>query len=96
MFCAVFSYEVAERAAFERAYGPEGTWAQFFRLGEGYLGTELLRSDERYLLLDRWTSREAYEAFLAAHREENERRSAEAEALLVREERVGRSTASPR
>jgi heme-degrading monooxygenase HmoA len=89
VFCAVFSYEVAERPAFERAYGPEGTWAQFFRRGEGYLGTELLRSDERCLLLDRWTSREAYEAFLAAHREEYERRSAEAEALYLREERVG-------
>ena len=89
MFCAVFSYEVSDRPAFERAYGPDGEWARFFRGGEGYLGTELLGSGDRYLLIDRWSSRDAYEAFLAAHREEYERRSAEAEALYVREERIG-------
>jgi len=89
VFCAVFAYEVAERPAFERVYGPDGDWARFFRRGEGYLGTELLASAERYLVIDRWTSREAYGAFLAAHREEYDRRSAEADTLYVREERVG-------
>jgi heme-degrading monooxygenase HmoA len=90
VFCAVFSYWVGDRGAFERAYGPDGTWAELFRRGEGYLGTELLAGgDGRYLLIDRWGSREAYESFLAAHRDEYERRSAEAEALYEREERVG-------
>ena len=89
MFCAVFSYEVSDRAAFERAYGPDGEWAAFFRGGEGYLGTELLASGDGYLLIDRWASREAYECFLAEHREEYDRRSAAAEALYVREERIG-------
>ena len=89
MFCAVFSYEVADRPAFERAYGPDGEWARFFAGGEGYLGTELLAAGDRYLLIDRWTARDAYESFLGAHREEYERRSAEAETLYVREVRVG-------
>ena len=31
---------------FERVYGPEGDWAQFFRTGRGYVGTELLRDVE--------------------------------------------------
>ena len=29
----VFSYDVTDPAEFERAYGPEGEWAQFFRSG---------------------------------------------------------------
>ena len=95
MFCAVFRYEVADREAFERVYGPDGEWARFFAAGEGYLGTELLRSAEGYLLIDRWTSPAAYEFFLAAHAAEYVRRGAEAESLYVREERVGRYEAVP-
>ena len=89
MYSAVFSYEVADHSSFERAYGPDGGWARFFRGGEGYLGTELLASGDRYLVIDRWVSHAAYESFLAERREEYEARSAEAEALYVREERVG-------
>ena len=95
MFCAVFSYEVAEPAAFEAVYGPEGEWARFFGGGAGYLGTELLRSADGYLVIDRWASREAYAAFLASHREEYARRSAEAERLYEREERLGSFDATP-
>ena len=53
---------------FERAYGPSGEWRRLFQHGEGYLGTELLRrSDDarEYQVLDRWTSRAAYEVFRA-------------------------------
>ena len=53
---------------FERAHGPSGEWRRLFQHGEGYLGTELLRrSDDarEYLVLDRWTSRAAYEVFRA-------------------------------
>ena len=59
---------VGRESEFERAYGPSGEWANLFRLGAGYLGTELLRrSDDsgEYLTLDRWASRAAYEAFRA-------------------------------
>jgi heme-degrading monooxygenase HmoA len=69
----VFSYEVAEPAQFERVYGPDGEWARFFRGGRGFVGTELLRDMEqpgRYLVVDRWESREAYNDFVAANREE--------------------------
>ena len=69
----MFSYEVANAAEFERVYGPEGDWAQFFRPGRGYIGTELLDDVEqpgRYLVIDRWESADAYNAFVAAHREE--------------------------
>ena len=77
MIALVFSYEVRDPEAFERAYGPEGEWASFFRLGRGYVGTELLRDVEtpgRYLVVDRWQSADAYNAFAAEHREEYMRR----------------------
>jgi heme-degrading monooxygenase HmoA len=69
----VFSYEARNAEQFERVYGPEGEWAEFFRRGHGYVGTELLRDAEtsgRYLVIDRWESAEAYNAFAAEHREE--------------------------
>ncbi len=77
MLAIVFSYEARDPEEFERLYGPEGEWAGFFRSGSGYVGTELLRDLEtrgRYLLIDRWESREAYQAFVEEHREEYMRR----------------------
>jgi heme-degrading monooxygenase HmoA len=73
----VFSYEVRDAAEFERAYGPDGEWADFFRQGTGYVGTELLCDVEapgRYLVVDRWASANAYNAFVSEHREEYMRR----------------------
>jgi heme-degrading monooxygenase HmoA len=77
MIALVFSYEVRETSEFERVYGPGGEWAQFFAGAAGYIGTELLRDVElasRYLVIDRWESAEAYNAFAAANREEYMRR----------------------
>ena len=73
MIALVFSYEVRETAEFERVYGTDGEWAQFFRQGRGYIGTELLHDMEapdRYLVIDRWESADAYNAFIAERREE--------------------------
>jgi len=74
MIALVFSYEVVRDAAeFERVYGTDGEWAGFFGQGRGYIGTELLRDVEapgRYLVIDRWESADAYNAFVAAHRAE--------------------------
>ena len=77
MLALVFSYEAREPAEFEQVYGPDGEWAAFFRQGAGYVGTELLRDAEtptRYLVIDRWDSREDYAAFVEQHREEYMRR----------------------
>ena len=73
----VFSYEVRDASAFEAAYGSDGEWSQFFRGAAGYIGTELLRDVEnpgRYLVVDRWESAEAYNAFATEHRDEYMRR----------------------
>src|SRR5438270_13747396 len=77
MLTLVFSYEARDPEEFERVYGPGGEWAQFFRAGAGYVGTELLRDVElpgRYLVLDRWETPGAYQAFIEANREEYMRR----------------------
>jgi heme-degrading monooxygenase HmoA len=77
LIALVFSYDVTDVPEFERVYGPEGEWAQFFRAGSGYIGTELLRDVEipaRYLVVDRWDSREAYNAFVESNRAEYMRR----------------------
>jgi heme-degrading monooxygenase HmoA len=69
----VFSYEVHDEKEFERVFGPDGQWAEFFREGRGYVGTELLRDVEapsRYLVIDRWESADAYNTFVAERREE--------------------------
>ena len=77
LIALVFRYEARDAETFEAAYGPEGDWAQFFREGQGYIGTELLRDVEspgRYLVVDRWESAEAYNAFASEHRAEYMRR----------------------
>lgn len=79
---------------FERAYGPEGDWARLFRRAEGYLGTELLRdgadsAGPRYLTIDRWSSREAHEAFLRAHQAAYEALDRACEGLSDRESFLG-------
>ncbi len=73
MIALVFSYEVRDAPEFERVYGANGEWAEFFRQGRGFIGTELLRDVEapnRYLVVDRWESADAYNAFVAEHREQ--------------------------
>ena len=55
---------------FENVYGPEGEWAQCFRRGQGYFGTELSRdltNPQRYVTIDFWRSQAAYEAFKLQH-----------------------------
>lgn len=51
---------------FEAAYGPEGEWGRLFQKDAAFVRTALVRDPNkpgRYLTLDFWTSREAYENF---------------------------------
>lgn len=60
-----------ERVAdFERSYGPEGDWAQFFRKGRGYRRTELQKvsgTPGTYRTVDVWDSKADFEAFKSEH-----------------------------
>jgi hypothetical protein len=58
----------------------------------GYLGTELLLEAGRqghYLTIDRWSSREDHERFLAEHREAYDALDMENDALTRREVHIG-------
>jgi len=68
MFCYIWEFRANQTriAEFESAYGPGGRWAQLFRKAPGYLRTELLKDPveaNRYLTIDYWVDREAYERF---------------------------------
>jgi heme-degrading monooxygenase HmoA len=92
MIALVFVYDVPDPTAFQEEYGADGQWAQFFRQGSGYVGTELLRDLEqpgRFLVVDRWESSEAYNAFVQEHREEYMRRVDETAYLYDQELRFG-------
>jgi heme-degrading monooxygenase HmoA len=88
----VFAYETDDPARFEEVYGATGPWADFFRAGDGFVGTELLRDLEqagRYLVVDRWESSEAYNRFVAGQRAEYLRRVDETAFLYRQELRLG-------
>jgi heme-degrading monooxygenase HmoA len=92
MIALVFSYDVTDEPEFERTYGPEGEWARFFRSGTGYIGTELLKDVEipgRYLVIDRWETSDAYNAFVEANRDEYMRRVDETSFHYLHELRFG-------
>jgi quinol monooxygenase YgiN len=68
VFQILWQFETApdDSARFVDVYGPAGPWVAFFRQAPGYLGTDLFSSTAsplRFLTLDRWDSRAAYEAF---------------------------------
>ena len=94
MFVALWEYEVkpGSEKRFEKAYGPGGGWARLFRSDSNYRETRLLRDPFRaaiYLTLDFWNSREAYEKFMAAHKNEYQALDAAEEKLTSDERRIG-------
>lgn len=94
MFHIVWVFHAApERLReFVDTYGPEGGWVGLFREGAGYHDTELFRSQaepSRFLTIDRWDSRRAYEEFRRERRSDYARLDAACEALTVREEFLG-------
>ena len=92
MFVIAYSYESRDPDDFERVYGPKGEWVDFFRGGRGFVGTELLRELDnpgRYLVLDRWESRETFEQFATEHQSEYFRRSEEARVYYLQELQLG-------
>jgi hypothetical protein len=51
---------------FEKIYGPHGLWTELFAQVNDYLGTSLLKevdSENVYLAVDQWKSKDAYESF---------------------------------
>ncbi len=77
-------------AAFEAAYGPAGAWVALFCRAPARLGTELLADGSgRYLTLDRWRDRAAYDAFRQSAAADYATLDAACEALTAAEREIG-------
>jgi heme-degrading monooxygenase HmoA len=80
-------------------YGSTGLWAKFFQQSPAYLRTELLQdptTTSRYLTLDFWTSRAAYERFKTEHTADYHAIDEKCEALTENELEIGRFEVSAR
>jgi len=94
MYIILWEFRVPEarRAAFETAYDSKGAWAQLFAKGDGFLSVELLRSDEeagRYITVDRWRSRERFDAFKRDFAAEYAALDRSLEGIAASETRIG-------
>ena len=94
MYVIVWLFEVRPgcEEEFQRAYGADGDWAQFFRTGTGFVGVELLcdpRDPRQFVTIDRWKTATDYEQLSRQnsikYREIDER----CERLTVKETHVG-------
>jgi heme-degrading monooxygenase HmoA len=87
-----FQVKPKKTAEFERHYSGSGTWAAFFKQGEGYHGTVLVRDTEkpgRYLTFDLWDNVAAFHEFKAQSSEEYFRIDRQCEALTEKETCLG-------
>lgn len=94
MFIRLWQFRTSpeQAARFRTVYGPGGPWASLFGNEPGFLGTELLESatdPTTFLTLDRWASREAWEAFRARWSEEYGALDRECEDLTISELEIG-------
>ena len=93
MFAIVWEFEArsGSEEAIERINGPDGEWTRFFSTDPEFLGTEMLREEgtRRYLTIDRWTSRAAYETFCERRRAEYETIDRSLERLTEKERKIG-------
>jgi heme-degrading monooxygenase HmoA len=75
MYRIVWEYDAAPQhlEEFEDVYGPNGRWVEFFRRSPDYISTELFRctsAPQRFVTLDTWRSRPAYESFRKTYSEQ--------------------------
>lgn len=94
MFVVLWMFEakVGAEEHVSRVYGPDGDWAQLFRRSDGYVETQLARDVEvarRFVTIDRWASRGAFDEFKAACRAEYDALDARCRALTRSERLIG-------
>jgi heme-degrading monooxygenase HmoA len=77
---------------FRAAYGPEGEWAGLFGKAEGFLHTQLARSEfdaHKFITVDVWQSRAAYDAFRKKYALEYDALDTILQELTLHEQKVG-------
>ncbi|HSO13562.1 MAG TPA: antibiotic biosynthesis monooxygenase [Anaerolineales bacterium] len=95
MFVIIWEFKVKpeKQNEFEKAYAPNGIWAELFKKSAAYWGTELLCDETRpyrYLTIDRWASKEVYEAFLLRREKEYKALDTQCEGLTESESLLGK------
>ena len=93
-YAVIWEFHVKPEAQgeFEQAYGPRGEWAKLFRSGNGYIGTELTRDETtpyRYVTIDLWRSRQAYDDFRQQHSNEYRQIDQRCEQMTESEQALG-------
>lgn len=73
MFKVIWELKVKfkERDKFEQFYDPKGDWVKFFSKSPDYQGTDVLDSGEGdgiYLVIDEWSSEEAFNEFVKSRK----------------------------
>ncbi len=94
MYVIIWEFQLNNSAEkeFTGAYGSQGIWTSFFKKGEGYVRTELLHDTvkpHRYVTIDYWLSKEAYETFRAQYADEYKAIDLKCELLTVHEAHLG-------
>lgn len=80
-------------AEFEKIYSPTGAWAEPFKKGNSFIGTELLRDEthfQRYITIDQWNSAADDQSFLTQWKEEYQALEAQCEGLTEQETLLGK------
>lgn len=91
MYVIIWEFRVdpSHRAAFEQAYGPAGAWAQLFARDAEFRGSQLLHDGRRYLTVDSWSGKAAYDAFRERVAAEYSSLDARCEAYTIDETPIG-------
>jgi heme-degrading monooxygenase HmoA len=77
---------------FLAGYGPEGDWVGLFRKAEGFIRTELVRSEfdlHKFITVDVWQSRAAYDNFRKKFAMEYDALDTILQELTLHEQKVG-------
>ena len=77
---------------FENVYGVHGSWAELFRMAEGYIETSLLRDTEnanRFLVIDRWRILSSFESFKERYAAAYDDLDRQCEELSIVETKIG-------
>ena len=95
MYVIIWEYQVkAEHVAeFEEIYSATGAWAELFQRSKDYMGTELLSREGipyLYITIDRWTSSQAFQAFLSEWKDEYVSLDSQCEGLTEGETLLGK------
>lgn len=94
MFLALWEFEVKPGCLdrFREAYGPQGAWVWLFRSDSAFIETRLLHDShqpEKFVTLDFWQSRAAYQSFKELNRSSYVELDKECANLTTRETMLG-------